>query len=582
MSEDLTKLDNTVTFEMQKIIIECFNLLAQFDFVIYNQFINSEREVEHSFYIIDLKAADDIVIETLKFLLNFYINSLNQECFENFNLFHATNKKIEEKIFQIFIDVKNQDIKFLISMLFFVISAVQQNWECLNSLEMIKPTQRFMKFYIAETFKISKFKENDPVFLRRIEYLEIFYRIFDVISDEKTFSLIFHTDYFRKYFDAVIFLFHVYHPKYKLEILKTMNVFTYFNDCKMKALKNKNTQIINFLHLRLQIVFKDLKRVYSIYEVLAKQKENLIDENRKTLDAEFYDKIVENIQIVETSCEESKKLFFKTLLEFGLLMSIFINLMMTNEYKNSKNILLQNNPNFFDDIKPEDINSKDFSIIDNLNFIKSINNEESNGYTLSNFESFLKENDLLINEFGNHNNYNYLSKYTVQIVIARLINNPDGKFEIGKKRGDLEAADKEESEEIKNLEILFDYLKQYKTDHDILHKLLYAINRLLNYKRNHKAVIETIKRLIEEIKNLIFKEFKSSIIVNRECLRLFCTLTTFAENTLLWLKFDSKKVHVDNSNYSDLLLKYKNEETDWDQDNPDKERILFPPYLKVI
>ncbi len=54
----------------------------------------------------------------------------------------------------------------------------------------------------------------------------------------------------------------------------------------------------------------------------------------------------------------------------------------------------------------------------------------------------------------------------------------------------------------------------------------------------------------------------------------------------MWLKFDSTKVHVDYSNYSDVILKYRNPDIDLDPNLKDSEvtkynRIIFPPYKKV-
>jgi hypothetical protein len=58
-----------------------------------------------------------------------------------------------------------------------------------------------------------------------------------------------------------------------------------------------------------------------------------------------------------------------------------------------------------------------------------------------------------------------------------------------------------------------------------------------------------------------------------------------SENTLMWLKFDSTKVHVDFANYSDVILKYRNPDIDLNPKRalmPEQAHlILFPPYKKV-
>jgi hypothetical protein len=101
---------------------------------------------------------------------------------------------------------------------------------------------------------------------------------------------------------------------------------------------------------------------------------------------------------------------------------------------------------------------------------------------------------------------------------------------------------------------------------------------------NFKNFTETIKKIIEEVKKKIYL-FNSSVIINRECLRILCLITMNADNTLIWLKFDSNKVHVDFANCSDIILKYRNPDIDL---NPKKSvsaekshLVLFPPYKKV-
>ena len=79
----------------------------------------------------------------------------------------------------------------------------------------------------------------------------------------------------------------------------------------------------------------------------------------------------------------------------------------------------------------------------------------------------------------------------------------------------------------------------------------------------------------------------TSSIVNRELLRIMCSLTMFHNDTLFWLKLDSRKLHIDNSNYTDFLLKInaevevidKNEKKQTDEN---RKQILFPPYKRVL
>ena len=61
----------------------------------------------------------------------------------------------------------------------------------------------------------------------------------------------------------------------------------------------------------------------------------------------------------------------------------------------------------------------------------------------------------------------------------------------------------------------------------------------------------------------------------------------FPNDTLFWIKFDSKKLHIDNANFSDFIVKINFELNEFDQDNKklsdeEAKRVIFPPYKRVI
>ena len=97
---------------------------------------------------------------------------------------------------------------------------------------------------------------------------------------------------------------------------------------------------------------------------------------------------------------------------------------------------------------------------------------------------------------------------------------------------------------------------------------------------------ETIRDIIEDISANLFGDARSTI-VNRELIRILCTLTMFPNDTLFWLKLDSKKLHIDNANFSDFILKINREVEEFDEDDKkltdeQAKRIIFPPFKRVI
>ena len=96
---------------------------------------------------------------------------------------------------------------------------------------------------------------------------------------------------------------------------------------------------------------------------------------------------------------------------------------------------------------------------------------------------------------------------------------------------------------------------------------------------------ETFKNLIDDITSVVFSESRSTI-VNREQIRILCTLTMFPNDTFFWMKLDSKKLHIDNSNFSEIYIKVNREIDGYEindkyLDDEEAKRIIFPPFKRV-
>ena len=138
------------------------------------------------------------------------MTSFNLECLNNFKLFLYEDTDLEEKLFTIFRNKdRSDDVKFLICCLFLCVSIVEDIWNKLKSLNVIKPTVRFMLGYIAKTFSADSNHETGNCNLKRLGKLKTLIKVFSFISYEKNYKKIFHIDYFKTYFDIVLVLFYV-------------------------------------------------------------------------------------------------------------------------------------------------------------------------------------------------------------------------------------------------------------------------------------------------------------------------------------------------------------------------------------
>jgi hypothetical protein len=154
-------------------------------------------------------------------------------------------------------------------------------------------------------------------------------------------------------------------------------------------------------------------------------KNKLISKRESIVIIEYKNKFQENINLFENSCNNTKNVFFNVCHEFGLLMSIIVNLMLMNDYSN--NITKICDKNFLKEKKAELIKTGEF-LVD-----ESKGNE--NGGLLVQFDDFFKSLDLFKNDFNSTQGpYSYVNKYIIQIVLARLINNPIGKIEFDKSK----------------------------------------------------------------------------------------------------------------------------------------------------
>ena len=115
---------------------------------------------------------------------------------------------------------------------------------------------------------------------------------------------------------------------------------------------------------------------------------------------------------------------------------------------------------------------------------------------------------------------------------------------------------------------------------------MFAINRFISKLNKLEENKDILRNIIDDISLNLFGDARSTI-VNRELLRILCTLTTFPNETLFWLKLDSKKLHIDNANFSDLVLKINREPEEFDEvvsklSDQAAKRVIFPPFKRVI
>jgi hypothetical protein len=357
----------------------------------------------------------------------------------NFAIFN-NDDQIHETLFTIFETIKDEDIKFLISCFFLSLSILGDIWKRLKSLNMIKMTTLYLQEYVYKTYsKTTKF--NDTASAKRAKMLDyLVKKIFFCFCKTKNFKNIFHIDLFSNYFNVVSLLFYIFDPKHRTEILQIFNVFTYFYDCKNKVLNDPlNNRIIPIIRYeRLPAIYNELIKAKKLYIECKTNLENFISMRTKNIAAEFLPKLDENIELIENNKKQFENHFTKTTEDFILFMSIFVNLMMYQDFQS--NISKVCDEEFFLEINKYDV--------------------------------FFEDNAL---DFTDKKQGIY-SKHKLQIKLAKLIFKPDGKKKnyksINFPKLDISAGTEYDYEEAKDLNELLLYLKEYDSDHDVYHKVI--------------------------------------------------------------------------------------------------------------
>jgi hypothetical protein len=633
---ELSKSDSDDTF----IVVEIFEVLCQIEIVIKEKFISIDKHVDKMHTIVVDSTNKEMTKSAIKFLIYFYVTSFKLNLSqENYKLFESNNSSTEDKLFSLIQYNHDEDIKFGVCLIFFCISIEEKIWTKLTKMNITAVTSNFILNYLIKFFrvynqKVKNLEKNERV--NELDWPDMIIYILRFISWKDNYRRVYHVDYFKDYFHIVLFLFGLNLREWRHDILIATNVYTYYYECKQIFLEIEDNKCVKELYVRIANTFSLMKRLSKLYSE-CRHNINDLDRRYPSSSTTFKTKFQENSQLYEETAKTISDIFLNTVQSFTTLLSILVNLLVTRELRSNRNKIILKEE-FFPSLKkaneleiyeekqkkkemmnisqkngttaPNDIvkfEEIDFTKINLENFEKFLKNEQSSNIKQTN-KSFNQMNVTMQNNTlgdsessvntslqGSTTNGNkhpekstslihetqksiQVKRCQCQITLGMLIYNPDSVID----STDKSAGFYEKDKEVAKLEDLNQRLHNSKSEEDVFHKLIYATNRFIERKTKFKELIESIKTLIKLIKEVLFKE-NSMVMVNRECMRLLITLTTYAENTYMWLKLDnSKKVHVDYANFSDVILVYKDKDTIWNEEGSDlRKRLIFTPHMKV-
>ena len=508
-----------------------------------------------------------LIQEILSFLISYFIsfcvynNLYSDDCV---SVLYINDKDFDKKMnifYNIYQNGTNSELKFLVSSFFFALSINKNIWNYLVKKNMIKPTSNFILEYIKYTFNPNVFSDSTEEFQVKIKNISKFVEILVFLSEVKIYSKIKHTSFFSEYFNPVLLLFYINPPFFRFEILNAMNFFTLYEDCKLVFTDKKQAKVRVKLLNNINELYQELIKLNQIAEDLTVQKNELLQKLEKAPDI-YKNKIMENSDLVESFFANAKTNFNTAGSEFGYLIAIFVNLMVNNHFEKFITTLCNNNV--------EDI----FLFIDNFQEIdetdgKKLNTTQKLGkfYEYHNFFLNLKILKAELNKPLYFDITKKLSRYTFQIPLAILMFNPTSQIVVtGDRDMENDLYFSEMKGDLFNLSALIELLQQNKKDYELSHKIVFTITRFFCKQTEIKLIFDQVKRLVEELKGIIIAENVPLFLI-RECFRLFCTLSIRIDNCYLWLKFDSSKTTLDTSNSTDVILKYMDDNLNWNRKN---------------
>ena len=369
-----------------------------------------------------------------------------------------------------------------------------------------------------------------------------------------------HTTLYVSLIPIPSLLFYINFPFFRVDLLKIINFFVHFEGCKEALLEDKYLKLREELYNRIEYNFEGLKKSNIMAKSLLKQyleiKEQLrqveISPNSTTYENIVRaNKLTENKKITSSLYFSTKTNFLSQFNEFGLLISIFVNLMIQNDYEKG---IIKLCCNKFDKV------DKFFHFEDVEEQYLFVRKEERSFYVgefLTFYDFFKNECEFKKDLFNTENNKNniYLKNYILQILLAIFIHSPELHIllDVNDNPGQITI-----NPQIYNIQTLFEMIKINNDNYELLQKIFFALTRYFDKEVlvNSKEIIDITRIFLNDIKDLLQNKH-IPIYTSREIFKFLNSLLKEKQNCLLWMKMENKKYQIDSINRNDVTIKSK-------------------------
>ena len=255
-----SKINSLCSNEVCINLLECMIMIISFRFIFLDKLIKIDQDVKELLFQLDPLQEDWFNLTLIKFITDLVIISNELGSNEIFFVVSRHKKKLLDRFFLLFKCTEVQLIKLNTCLMMLMFCLSSECWEIMLSKGYLVVLKRYLMNVIGGCFDLKNKNEGWDKGMsansihsslnktgksneagnasNTVDVVEAICRKFAVFADEKILIQMAKSDFYVMFFDVVLMMFHGFHERYRLQILKVFNVFTMFEHCKEMLISN--------------------------------------------------------------------------------------------------------------------------------------------------------------------------------------------------------------------------------------------------------------------------------------------------------------------------------------------------------
>ena len=439
----------------------------KFEIVIGERYLRPKVEIKKLIILVDPLQSDKVLIKILELLSEVLILSFRFSIKDNFNYFIEKSKKdYLARFFLIYQFALSEEVKIKCAIFFSYLGLDDECWQIMKVKNILLPIRNTLFNFVKNSLNTSCFNNYIENKTYHVDLINEVVNMLHFFSLDSTNIKIYYKELYVLYFDLAIMIFYSYHESFRFKALYIFQTFTCSLECKIRLFNNQNSPILEQIKSRVKKSFKKMLSLVDLYNDTELHSKHFIKSKStfdRTQNTRYIQKYEDNLAIYTSTLDSIKNIYFSFLKEFGLLIGIYTNLLVNPELNKYSHLL-------FDELFFEEIKKIIFYFQENNYFNKELENKK--------------------------NEYNYLTMYTNQLILIQIIYYPNARIDwVGGKNLFV----REDNRQYSTLLYLFNILKNYKDNDNVIHKIIFCVNRYLELNLKFKLYQDILFNIIKEI-----------------------------------------------------------------------------------